>query len=265
MSIFAKLFSGVERAEAVSIPSILKLSILLLWLGVMAAIFLNRNRLKTMRKPFSLAKIGAMVLLVDQIVLYSWQVFSGYFNFEMSLPLYHCRIAVPLLILDLIFGVKILRSIWIYWGALGSVFAMAFMDLYKFDFPHYTNFQFFIVHLLLGWIICYVIFVLDYRFEKKGLKFALIVTFIYNVGLILFNALCNGTFIASEGLKFNYGYMVLAPPPLTKLALTFPPFVYYAIMLVGYELMILLLYAVGRGLNKMSDRKRHVERKELSA
>jgi len=255
VSFFRSFFYGVERAEPLAIPSILRIALLLLWLGVMVMIFINRKRLMARENPFLLARIGAIVLFVDQIVLYSWQVFSGYFNVQMSLPLYHCRIAVPLIILDVIFGVKILRSIWIYWGALGSLFAMAFMDLYRFDFPHYTNFQFFIVHLLLGWMICYAVFVLNYQFDKKGLRLVLIVTLAYNIGLIFFNAACNGTFTASADLLFNYGYMVLPPAPLTNLALSFPPYVFYAIMLIGYEAMILLLYAFGRGLNRISAKR----------
>ena len=216
--------------------------------------FLSRDRLSKLRNPDRIAKAMGVILLVDQVVLYSWQFISGYFNLELSLPLYHCRIAVPLLILDLVFGVKVLRPIWIFWGALGTIFSMIFMDLYRFDFPHYTNFQFFIVHLLLGWAICYVVFVLDYQFEKKGLKLALIVTFVYNVFLILFNAAFNGTFIAHAELKFNYGYLLFPPESLKDFVLSFPPFLYYLIMLIGTALD-LLLYAFGRFLNKVCARK----------
>lgn len=250
MHFVLSFFSGVEREQPVVIPLPLKIGLYVLWLGVMVIIFLSRDRLSKLKNPELIAKAMGIILLVDQVVLYAWQFFSGYFNLEMSLPLYHCRIAVPLLILDLVFGVKVLRPIWTFWAALGTIFAMAFMDLYKFDFPHYTNFQFFVVHLLLGWAICYVVFVLGYQFEKKGLKLAMIVTFAYNVFLILFNAVFNGTFIARADLIFNYGYMLFPPGPLKDLVLSFPPFLYYVLILIGYELLILLLYAFGRFLNK---------------
>lgn len=255
MNFVLSFFSGVERELPIIIPLPLKIGLYVLWLGAMVFLFLSRDRLSKLRNPECIAKAMGVILLVDQVVLYSWQFISGYFNLELSLPLYHCRIAVPLLILDLVFGVKVLRPIWIFWGALGTIFSMIFMDLYRFDFPHYTNFQFFIVHLLLGWVICYVVFVLDYQFEKKGLKLALIVTFVYNVFLILFNAAFNGTFIARAELKFNYGYLLFPPGSLKNFVLSFPPFLYYLIMLIGYELLILLLYAFGRFLNKVCARK----------
>lgn len=254
MNFFQSFFYGVENEDPLVIPLPLMIGLLLLWIGVMVLIVLYRKRLMAQKNPMCLAKIAAMVLLVDQVVLYLWQFLSGYFNLEMSLPLYHCRIAVPILVLDLIFGFTMLRSIWIYWGFLGSVFAMGFMDLYRFDFPHYTNFQFFIVHITLGWIIFYTIFVLGYRFDKEGLKRTLVVTLIYNIVMILFNAVMNGGFIAREDSLYNYGYMLFPPGPLKDLVLSFPPFVFYFIMLGGYELLIYLLYLGGRALNRISDR-----------
>ncbi len=251
MDFLLSFFSGFEREQPVIVPLPLKIGLYALWLGVMVLIFVSRHRLSRLRKPELIAKAIGVILLIDQVVLYSWQFFSGYFNIEQSLPLFHCRISVPLLILDLVFGVKILRSIWIYWATLGTTFAMAFIDLYRFDFPHYTNFQFFIVHIILGWAVCYVVFVLNYQFEKKGLKLALIVTFVYNIFLILFNAFFNGTFIANADLKFNYGYMLFPPGSLQDFVVSLPPFLYYLIMLIGYELLILLLYGFGRFLNRL--------------
>jgi hypothetical integral membrane protein (TIGR02206 family) len=254
MSFFQHFFYGVERAEPVEISLPLMIAILALWIGVMVFIVLFRKQLASQKDPGRLARVLAVILLADQIVLYLWQFLSGYFNVELSLPLYHCRICVWLLILDLIFGVKVLRHIWVYWAFLGSFFSMAFMDLYRFDFPHYTNFQFFIVHLLIGWLVFYVIFAMGYRFEKRGLKIALLVTTLYNVGLIFFNGLCNGTFLAHENILFNYGYMSFPPGPLKDFALSFPPLTFNLLMLAGYNLLIFLLYLGGRALNRISDR-----------
>ena len=136
MSFFQHFFYGVERSEDVDVPLPLKLGLMALWIGVMVLIVVYRKPLTAQKNPVRLAKIGATILLVDQVVLYLWQFLSGYFNLELSLPLYHCRICVWLLILDLVFGMKVLRTIWIYWAVIGSFFSMAFMALYKFDFPH---------------------------------------------------------------------------------------------------------------------------------
>ncbi len=254
MNFFQHFFYGVERSHDVDVPLPLKIALMALWIGVMILIVVFRKQLAAQRNPVRIAKIAAAVLLVDQVVLYLWQFLSGYFNVELSLPLYHCRICVWLLILDLIFGMKVLRTIWIYWAIIGSFFSMAFMDLYKFDFPHYTNFQFFYVHIILGWIVFYAIYALGYRFDKKGLKIALISTTLYNIGLILFNAACNGTFLTTGDMLFNYGYMSYAPGGLKDLALSFPPFTFNLLMLIGYDLLIFLIYLGGRGLNRISDR-----------
>ncbi len=254
MSFFEHFFYGVERSQPVDIPLPLMIGLMLLWIGVMVLIVIFRKRLASQKNPGLIARAAAIVLLVDQVILYAWQFLSGYFNLELSLPLYHCRICVWLLILDLVFGMKVLRTVWIYWAFLGSIFSMAFMDLYKFDFPHYTNFQFFIVHILLGWLVFYVIYALDFRFERKGLKIALIATTLFNLGLILFNAACNGSFLTTGDMLFNYGYMSYPPGPLKDFALSFPPFTFNLLMLIGYDLLILLLYAGGRALNRISDR-----------
>jgi hypothetical integral membrane protein (TIGR02206 family) len=248
-------FSGVERPEPVVISPWLRIALLTLWLGGMFTIVANRERWKARAHPERPARIMAAILLLDQIVLYAWQFGSGYFNLPVSLPLYHCRISVPFLILDLLFGVKALRSIWIYWGLLGSVFAMGFMDLYRFDFPHYTNFQFFIVHILLGWVIIYTIFVLDYRFDRKNLVKTLVVTLVYNVFLIGINAWGNGSFIPYRGALYNYGYVTLPPPSLHEVVLSMWPGLYYIIMLLGYEVLILIQYGFGRVLNRVADRE----------
>lgn len=265
MRFFHHFFAGVERPEPVVIPRVLVITILVLWIGVMIIIMTFSKQLSSQKNPMLLARIAALILLFDQIVLYSWQILSGYFNFQFSLPLYHCRIAVPLLILDLVFGVKILRSIWIYWCFLGSVFSMAFMDLYRFDFPHYTNFQFFIVHLMIGWLVFYAVFGLGYEFEMKGLRLALIVTTLFNLGLIFFNAVLNHSFIAQEGSLYNYGYMLFPPGPLKGVTLSFPPFIFNLIMLVGYNLLIILLYLGGRSLNKISVRHKELRTEAVKA
>lgn len=259
MNFFQHFFYGVERSEDVNVPLPLMIGLIALWIGVMVLIVVYRKQLAAQKNPGFIARIAAILLMVDQIVLYLWQFLSGYFNVELSLPLYHCRICVWLLILDLVFGMKVLRTIWIYWAIIGSFFSMAFMDLYKFDFPHYTNFQFFFVHIILGWLVFYAVYAMGYRFDKRGLKIGLIATTLYNLGLILFNAACNGTFLTKGDMLFNYGYMSYPPGGLKDLALSFPPFTFNLLMLVGYDVLIFLIYLGGRGLNRISDRNGQVK------
>lgn len=156
----------------------------------------NRNFLKTM----------AIILLVDQIVLYIWQFASGYFKLEVSLPLYHCRVSVWFLIIGVLFDDSLLKTLGIYWGSVGSIVAMILVDLYDFSFPHYTNFQFFIVHILMGWIIADMLFVQGFTPSKDDDKKTIIFTNLYNIFLIAFNVIMNKKY-----KNVNYGYMLHMP------------------------------------------------------
>ena len=91
MNFFQHFFYGVERAEDVDVPLPLKIALMALWIGVMVLIVVYRRQLAAQKNPGLIAKIVALFLLADQVVLYLWQFLSGYFNVEQSLPLYHCR------------------------------------------------------------------------------------------------------------------------------------------------------------------------------
>ena len=97
-------------------------------------------------------KIIGIVLLSQQIILYAWYLLSKYHVLTEGLPLYHCRVAIILMGIGLLFNKRICRKLGSMWGLIGAVFALIYPSgLDPFLFPHITQFSFFIGHLFLLW------------------------------------------------------------------------------------------------------------------
>lgn len=216
---------------------------LIIWLAGIILLFLLRRKIASSTWGRRLPQILAVILLIDQIVLYSWQFSSGFFSLEESLPLFHCRIATPLIIIAFLLKQKWAAKLALYWAFLGSLMAMAIADLYQFSPWHYTNFQFFIVHITLGWLVSYFIFVRSYSFPVKDLYFILIATNLFNFFLMLVNFL-----LQKQGISANYGYLVEPPPAVIFLLDLMPPLVYKIAIFLSYSLAVFLIWLVGRYL-----------------
>lgn len=206
MEFMRNFFRGKEDGFVFSKYGTLHLLILAIFLFGAYLIINKKLGLNIEKKNKSLMKTFATIILLDQIVLYSWQFGSGRFSFDMSLPLYHCRIAVFFLILGIFTDNRFFKSMTIFWGFFGSLFALTMPDLYAYNFPHYTNFQFFIVHLILGWVVADLLFVEDFTLTKVDLKNVLIFTNIFNLILICVNFILKPVYPA-----INYGYMIAMP------------------------------------------------------
>lgn len=197
-------------------------------------------------------KTLAYILLTDQIVLYLWQVFSGYFRFDMSLPLYHCRMAVWLLILGILKEDRIFKIIGLYMGFLGSLTAMLLPDLYQFSFPHYTNFQFFIVHILMGWIVVDFVWVEKILVKKEELKTVLTMLNIFNLFLVIFNLLLKPFYE-----NINYGYVLGMPSSMKEI---FPKGIHTIFIFLLFDIVIILIYKL---INSINGRKLDAENKKV--
>ncbi|MDO5027257.1 MAG: TIGR02206 family membrane protein [Tissierellia bacterium] len=186
--------------------------------------------------------IMAKILLIDQIVLYSWQFGSGYFRLDLSLPLYHCRLAVWALIIGILLDDRMSKIIGAYLGFLGSTVAMSLPDLYSFAFPHYTNIQFFLVHILMGWIVVDFIFVEGLFVRKNELKRVLMILNSFNIFLLLFNISLRKIYE-----DINYGYLLRPPVSVEKVI---PTELYIIAVFVLFNLVILLFYKLFNCLNR---------------
>lgn len=212
---------------------------LILLVILIAGIFLIRFKFdkKTILK---VNKILAVILLVDQVILYIWQFSSGYFRIDMSLPLYHCRVAVWFLIVGILFDQRVIKITGFYLGFIGSIIGMIFADLYKFSYPHYTNFQFFIVHILMGWIVAGILFADKEPVTKREFKSVVTVLNILNAIIMLANIVLIRTYP-----EVNYGYFLRLPNGIGPYI---PPILNAIIMIAIFNLALWLLYKL---LNKI--------------
>lgn len=217
--------------------------LLLIYILGMALIITKSFGIEEKNKNDKFLKLLAAILLLDQIILYAWQFASGYFRMDMSLPLYHCRLAVWLLIAGIFTDDRLVKILGAYMGFMGSSIAMIIPDLYNFSFPHYTNIQFFLVHILMGWVVVDFIFVEKLFVKKEELKKVLFITNSFNVFLLAFNMYLRPTFN-----EVNYGY-ILSPP--ANLPVEVPGYLYVVIVFILFNFIVLLLY---RFFNSMSRR-----------
>lgn len=181
-------------------------------------------------------KAISKVLLLDQIILYIWQFKSGFFNIEQSLPLYHCRIATWLVILGVLANKKTFKITGMYFGAMGSLMGLLVADLYKFSFPHYTNFQFFLVHILLGWSAALILFSQKEKISEIELKKSLLITNILNVIILTVDFI-----LRKKYMEVNYGYLLTTPEMIkiklgTKLNII--------VMMSIFNIAIILMYKI---------------------
>ena len=83
---------------------------------------------------------------VQVIVLYSWYVLCS-FEWSISLPLYHCRIAMfAILLVPNHFRFK---QYFALMGVFGSIVSFIYPVLDVYDFPHVTQFSFIVGHYAL--------------------------------------------------------------------------------------------------------------------
>ena len=163
-------------------------------LGVLTIIYRKReNRL------FELG-VG-ITLLIQQITLYLWYFRGNYHFVQEGLPLFHCRIAIILIAIGMIFKKDFMMKMGSYWGIFGSISALLFPGLDPFVFPHMTQFSYFIGHILLLWGSIYLLTVKKIGMSKDEFKKALIITNLYHTVIFNINNLINS----------NYAYMKSSP------------------------------------------------------
>ena len=236
MEKFKYFFRGTEDGFTFKLFSPIHLILLAIFVAGILLIRFKFDK-KTVAK---MNKTLAIILLIDQVILYIWQFSSGYFRIDMSLPLYHCRVAVWFLIIGILFNQRIIKITGFYLGFIGSIIGMLLADLYKFSFPHYTNFQFFIVHIFMGWMVAGLLFAEREPVTKKEIKSVAIALNILNAIIMLANIVLIRTYP-----EVNYGYFLSLPNGMGPYI---PPVLNAIIMLIVFNLGLWIIYKL---LNKI--------------
>lgn len=243
---FLYFFRGKEDLVFSPLASFSALHLIILFAFIIVVVLISRGNLG-LRKDNNrqkLSRIFATMLLLDQIILYTWQFSSGFFNVELSLPLYHCRIAIALLIVGVLFNRKNILYTGMYWGFLGSIMAMLVPDMYKFQFPHYTNFQFFYNHIVMGLLIINLLKSKEIQITAKDTKSVLIITNVYNLSLFIFNLILARFWGFTE---INYGYMNSFPK---MVPIKFNVFLHFIVINLLFNMVMMLIGYVFQILSK---------------
>lgn len=233
MEIFRRFFRSQEDGSHFNHFGMLHLSILAIFIIGIFFIY-QKTRSGSEADTMKLLKVMALVLLVDQIILYSWQIFSGYFRWDMSLPFYHCRIIVFILIFGAFLENKDLLNLGMYLGLIGSITSLIMVDLYDFSFPHFTNFQFFTSHIFMGLMAFTLVFTKVNQVTIAELKEVLILVNIMNVIILLANL-----FLLSKYPQVNYGYMMGLPEGMSEL---FPAVVHQIVVFTAFNIATMTLF-----------------------
>ena len=169
---------------------------------------------------------------------------SKYHVLTEGLPLYHCRVAIILMGIGLLFNKRICRKLGSMWGLIGAVFALIYPSgLDPFLFPHITQFSFFIGHLFLLWGSVYCIFIECVKFDKKDFKIAIYFTNIYHISMFILNHIIGA----------NYGFMRVSPIGIGK---NLPPIVYGLIVIGIFNLLMIFMSVL---INKQEKSNEMVE------
>lgn len=218
--------------------------IIMLFIAFLGVEFLisNKKKLKnsSLGKGFKLLMIIA--LASQQIILYLWYGFSGYFTIKESLPLYNCRIAIIFTILALVTDKNIFKNVGCYWGVAGAILALMMpTDLDPFLFPHFTGVSFFLGHIALLWATMYILVVDEYRISKPSLKSILYFSNIYHLIIYSFNVLT----------KSNYCYVI--EPPFAKefFANIMSPISYTITAFAIFNLSMILVYLTAKTIYRL--------------
>ncbi len=242
MQFFKVFYRAQEDGFILPMFGKVHVAMLIIWIIGIFLIYRYREELKRTKGEYIIA--GIMIL--DQIHLYSWQFFSGYFNLKESLPLFQCRIAIIFMIISLLRESNFIKFAAIYWGLQGSVLSMIVADLYPFSFPHMTNIQYFVLHILLGWAVFYFVFVKEYEFNRKDLYKMLVLNNVFNILLLAVNSVLNNL-----GHNANYGYVFFSPEFLDGIAgwLSNPAYIVAAI--IATNVIVILVHLLGKLLNRL--------------
>ncbi len=208
--------------------------ILLILVVFLSVYILYKNLHKFSRNKILYTLMG--LLLIDRLIMFLWFYLNDFYTLKESLPLYTCRAAVYICLLYLITKNNIIKTIAVYWSIAGASVAFVYIDLYRYQFPHYTNFSYIIYHTLVIMIGISIVVKDGFEFNKKSINIVLIFTTIFMIILRYINTIIDA----------NYSHIM--SPPIAKNFFSNMNSIQYFIFIVFciYNLMFYLLYLIAK-------------------
>ena len=182
--------------------------ILLILITFVIAILLYffRDKLKKFKYKENVRYIMGTILLLNFVIYYLGMILTGTCDFKNNLPLHLCFITNFFMIYILFSGNKKIYKIVYFFTFIGPLPAIIWTDL-KNTFDVYVFYQFIISHHVMILTSLYLLFVLDYKVEKKYMIPAIVIGYLY-VGLM---AIINNIF------GTNYVMLTSLPDNVLKL------------------------------------------------
>lgn len=150
-------------------------------------VFLNRSKIKNNRCEKIFRYSIAAALLLQELSLNLWYIYTDKWSVTYSLPLHLCGASVIMCSIMLFKNSYSIYEIAYFWGLGGAVQAILTPDLGNYGFPHYRFFQFFISHGLIVTACLYMTFIQKYKPSMKSLFKAFYSANIYMVFIGIFN------------------------------------------------------------------------------
>ena len=137
----------------------------------------------------------AVVISVQQILLYIWYAYTGEWSVSWTLPIQLCDIAIFLSVLVLITKNLYLSELLYFWGLGGAVQAILTPDMGNYTFPHFIFYQFFLGHGLIVMTCLFITFDKSFKITIKSVCRAFVITNIYAAIIIPVNAITGGNYL----------------------------------------------------------------------
>lgn len=167
----------------------------------------------------------AVVIILNELIFFTFLIFSGSWNYRWHLPLHLCDLAIISVFISLIWRKQWVWELSYYWALGGTIQALLTPGIIS-NFPEYIFFKFYLTH---GLIVISVIFLAagcGLKIEWASLKRVFIITNLYALIVGVFNAI----------FATNYGYL-RAKPSHPSLLDHLGPWPQY---LIGMEVVLII-------------------------
>ncbi|GGG30431.1 hypothetical protein GCM10007425_26320 [Lysinibacillus alkalisoli] len=162
----------------------------------------NAEKIQKTKLKHYLRYIFISIIVVQQVLLYSWYAMNHEWYASDALPLYPCRLTTLLVLMMLIIKRPLLLSFTFYWGLIGAFLALLSPETGQLGFPNAMFIQFFMGHSALFLGVIYLAILFQFTVNEKALYK------VYRQSLVYFGLLLmiNTTF------NTNYAYLRELPP-----------------------------------------------------
>lgn len=233
-----------EPFQLLSMPHIISLSVIFI---INLLIHLFRRRL-----THQIYRNGLAVLLIlQEISLHIWYVFTDTWSLAYSLPLHLCGASIILSVILLLTKNRSIYEVVYFWGIGGALQALLTPDMGMYNFPHFRFYQFFISHGLIMTSILFMTFVYSYRPRAFSIIRTFIITNLYML------------FISGVNMVTGGNYLFICRKPQSASLLDYlGPWPWYILSLEGITIItFVLLYLPFTLKDKMNANSYKVDQK----